>query len=233
MVLVAPQGALNVGAVCRVMANFGAADLRLVNPCEDYRGADARRMAIKARPLLESARCFPLLKEALADRHWVIGATARQGKYRNARLAPRQMANRVAALPDSGRVALVLGREDSGLTRKEIECCDALVTVPTADGYPALNLSQAAGVLLYELFLARNENRPRPDVDAPRLADHYQLESLFTHMRASLTSSGFLPPDNPDHLMRTFRRLFGRAKLSDREVRILRGVLSSVDSLME
>jgi tRNA/rRNA methyltransferase len=222
-----------VGAVCRIMGNFGATDLRLVNPCEEYRGADARRMATKARPLLEAARCFPLLEEALADRHWVIGATARQGKYRDACLTPRQMAKRVAALTENGRVALVLGREDRGLSRKEIECCDALVTVPTADGYPVLNLSQAAGVLLYELFLAQNENRSRPEADAPHLADHHQLESLFAHMRTTLTNSGFLPPDNPDHLMRTFRRLFGRAQLSDREVRILRGVLSSVDHLME
>jgi tRNA/rRNA methyltransferase len=235
VVLVAPQGALNVGAVCRVMANFGAADLRLVTPCRDYRGPDARRMALKAQPLLRSARCFHHLDAALGDRHRVIGATARQGRYRGGCRTPRQLARQLADLAGGTRVALVLGREDSGLTREEVERCDTLVTIPTADAYPSLNLAQAAGILLYEVYLARRgAASPTPPAGAEPLplADHRQLEQLYAHMQATLTRSGFLPPENPAHLMRTFRRLFGRSELDEREVQILRGVLSSIDALM-
>jgi tRNA/rRNA methyltransferase len=224
---------MNVGAVCRVMANFGAGDLRLVRPCEDYKGADARRMALKAQPLLRSAVCYDYLEDALADRHLVIGATARRGKYRAACLTPRQMANRVSALAAGTRVGLLLGREDSGLSGEEIERCQTLVTIPTAGTYSALNLAQAAGVLLYELFLGQNAAAGgAPSTQAPALADQEQLEQLYLHMQTTLTRSGFLDPQNPAHLMRTFRRLFGRTELDAREVSILRGCLSSVDALM-
>jgi tRNA/rRNA methyltransferase len=236
VVLVAPQGALNVGAVCRVMANFGTTDLRLVTPCEDYRGADARRMALKARPLLRSARRFRHLDAALSDRHRVVGATARQGKYRDHCRTPRQLAHQLAALSLDTRVALVLGREDRGLTREEVDRCDTLVTIPTADAYPSLNLAQAAAILLYEIYLVRRPaafSQPAADAIAIAPADHQQLERLFAHLQTTLTRSGFLPPENPHHLMHAFRRLFGRSQLDRREVNILRGVLSSMDALMK
>ena len=234
VILVAPQGAMNVGAVCRVMANFGASDLRLVRPCRDYLSADARRMALKAQPILRSTARFDRLEDALADRHLVIGATARQGKYRNACLSPRQMAGRVSALAAGTRVGLLLGREDSGLSGEEIERCQTLVTIPTAGTYSALNLAQAAGVLLYELFLeksATGEGSAGPE--RPPLADQEQLKRLYRHMQTTLTRSGFLDAQNPTHLKRTFRRLFGRTELDAREVSILRGCLSSVDALMK
>lgn len=223
---------MNVGAVCRVMANFGADDLRLVRPCKDYLGAAARRMALKAQPLLRSAVCYHRLEDALADRHLVIGTTARRGKYRAACLTPRQMAARVSSLTEGTRVGLLLGREDCGLSGAEIERCQTLVTIPTAGAYTALNLAQAAGLLLYELHLAKDAAVPAAASDEPRLADQAQLERLYAHMRATLTRSGFLDPQNPAHLMRAFRRLFGRTELDVREVSILRGVLSSVDALI-
>lgn len=224
---------MNVGAVCRVMANFGAGELRLVRPCDDYLGAAARRMALKAQPLLRSAVCYDRLEDALADRHLVIGTTARRGKYRADCLTPRQMAVRVSSLAEGTRIGLLLGREDSGLSGAEIEQCQTLVTIPTSDAYPALNLAQAAGLLLYELHLVKNARVPATTgTDAPPLADQGQLERLFAHMQTTLTRSGFLDPQNPAHLMRTFRRLFGRTELDTREVSILRGVLSSVDALM-
>jgi tRNA/rRNA methyltransferase len=234
IVLVAPQGSLNVGAVCRVMANFGAADLRLVNPCADYRGADAQRMALKARPLLRSARCFDRLDAALADRHRVIGATARRGKYRDGSQTPRQLARQLATLAAETRLAIVLGREDSGLTRAEVEHCDTLVTIPCGDTYPSLNLAQAAAILLYEIYQVQCRATPsQPPAEVIPPAEHRQLERLYTHMQTTLTRSGFLPEENPHHLMHTFRRLFGRCRLDEREVKILRGVLSSIDALMK
>jgi tRNA/rRNA methyltransferase len=216
------------------MANFGATDLRLVNPCADYRGADARRMALKAQPLLRSACCFDRLDAALADRHRVIGATARQGKYRDGSQTPRQVARHLATLSVDARVAFVLGREDSGLTRAEVEQCDTLVTIPCADAYPSLNLAQAAAILLYEVYGVQHGDTPTQPApgDIPP-AEHRQLERLYAHMQTTLTRSGFLPVDNPHHLMHTFRRLFGRCRLDEREVNVLRGVLSSIDALMK
>lgn len=234
VILVTPQGAMNVGAVCRLMANFGVSHLRLVRPCKDYLGTDARRMALKAQPLLRSAVCYDCLEDALADRHLVIGATARRGKYRDACLTPRQMAGRVSALAAGTRIGLLLGREDSGLSGEEIERCQTLVTIPTAGTYNALNLAQAAGILLYELFLGQNPAvGGGADAEASPLADQEQLEHLYLHMQATLTHSGFLDSQNPAHLLRTFRRLFGRTELNAREVRILRGCLSSIDARMK
>lgn len=94
IVLVEPQGPINVGSVCRLMMNFGFSDLRLVNPCSDYRALQSRRMALKAETILNQATLFPSLNAALADCHLAFGTTRRFGKYREDFLSPRPRPSR-------------------------------------------------------------------------------------------------------------------------------------------
>ena len=228
IVLVEPQGPINVGAVCRCMMNFGFSDLRLVNPCGDYRSLKARRMALKAESILKQAPCFASLKEALADCHVTVGTTRRFGKYREDFLTPRQSAVRALAQPADNRVAFVFGREDRGLHTRELDLCHWFVTIPTHDDYPSMNLSHAVALLLYELSLAA---QPVETVggDKERPARSEDVERMFQHMRRTLLAADYLDPQNPDHILRAFRRLFGRTGLNEREVRILQGLWSRID----
>jgi tRNA/rRNA methyltransferase len=230
VVLVSPQGPLNVGSVCRVMANFGVSDLRLVAPEADYLSDPARKMAVKAGYLLEQARVFPTLPEALADIQLAIGTTRRFGKYREDLVHPDQAARQALPLTGSGRIALVFGREDSGLLTEELDSCQLLMTIPTESALGSMNLAQAVSVALYELYKTAGELQGK-SWGRKRLASNQQQEAMFQHMRQTLLEIDYLDPQNPDHILRTFRRLFGRAGLTEREVKILQGLWSRIDWL--
>jgi tRNA/rRNA methyltransferase len=230
VILVEPQGALNIGAVCRAMMNFGFSDLRLVNPQADFLGDEARRMAVKAGTLLEGARLYATLEEAVADCQMVIGTTRRFGKYREDFLHPEEAAELLLPCTDKGRVALLFGREDHGLSTAELDLCQRLMTIPTHEALPSMNLAQSVAVCLYEVSRAFGR-RQGVRSGGKRLASGKMLEGMFQHMRRTLLSIEFLDAQNPDHVLRTFRRIFGRAGLNDREVRVMQGLWSRIDWL--
>lgn len=228
IVLVEPQGPINVGAVCRSMMNFGFTNLRLVNPCADYRSLDARRMALKAESILNQAPVFPTLQQALADCHLAFGTTRRFGKYREDFLTLEQSAVQALSQSFKIRVAFVFGREDRGLHTDELDLCQVFVTICTASAYPSMNLSHAVTLLLYELRKAALETASAANDDQVP-APVGEVENMFAHMRRTLLAAEYLDPQNPDHILRAFRRLFGRTGLNDREVRILQGLWSRID----
>jgi tRNA/rRNA methyltransferase len=229
IVLVEPQGPLNVGSVCRAMMNFGFCNLRLVNPCSTYRSLDARRMALAAESILNDAQVFATLDAALADCHLAFGTTRRFGKYREDCISPEQTAARALSQSTATRIALVFGREDRGLHTSELDLCQYFVTIATDDAYPSLNLSHAVALLLYEIRKHATRGQSAAPVNGTTAATAAQVEHMFQHMRRSLVAVDYLDHQNPDHILRAFRRLFGRTGLSDREVRILQGLWSRID----
>lgn len=228
VVLVEPQGSLNIGSVCRAMMNFGFCELRLVNPSADHLGDEARRMAVKAGALLEQARIFADLAAATADCQLAFGTTRRFGKYREEFLHPDEAARHLLPLTEKGRVALVFGREDKGLLTAELDLCQRFITIPTSDELPSMNLAQAVSLCLYETSKTLGELRGKSH-GRKSLATGKVLEGMYAHMKRSLLDIEFLDPQNPDHILRSFRRIFGRSGLNDREVRILHGMFRSID----
>lgn len=227
IVLVAPSGALNIGSVARAMANFGVSELRLVAPQTDHLQEDARKMAVKATPILEQALLYDDLASALGDCHLAFGTTRRFGKYRENLLHPDEAAETLRPLLNKGRIALVFGREDRGLKTEELDLCQRLITIPTDEHLPSMNLAQSVAVCLYEI--ARGRGTGKLSGTGRKLATVAQLENMFDHMRNSFREIGYLDPQNPEHILRAIRRFLGRAALDPREVRILRGLLSQID----
>jgi tRNA/rRNA methyltransferase len=229
VVLVEPQGSLNIGSVCRAMKNFGFSDLRLVTPQADHLDKQATDMAVKAKNLLNDAVVYQSLADSLTDCHLVIGTTRRFGKYREDFIYPEDIVRTTKSLDLDSRTALVFGREDSGLTTAELDLCHQFLTIPTSEDLPSMNLAQAVCVCLYEyskgLAVCNTEDSAR------MLADSENVEAMFQHMRRTLTDIEYLDPQNPDHMLRTFRRLFGRAGLDERETNILRGLWNRIDWL--
>ncbi|MDT8420561.1 MAG: RNA methyltransferase [Desulfuromonadales bacterium] len=230
VVLVEPQGPRNIGSVCRAMLNFGLTDLRLVNPQTDHTVHEARQMAVNATTVLEKARIFSSLEAALADCTLSYGTTRRFGKYREDLIHPDEAARQLVPETLKGRVAMVFGREDKGLHTSELDLCQRFVTIPTDDQLPSMNLAQAVLICLYEISRARGELSGLTH-GRKQLASSKSLEGMFRHMKQTLGDVGFLNPQNPDHILRAFRRIFGRAGLSEREVRILQGLWSQIDEL--
>ncbi len=228
VVLVEPQGALNIGSVCRAMMNFGFSDLRLVSPQADHLCDEARRMAVKASVLLEGARIFDDLPSALEDCQMTLGTTRRFGKYREDFLHPDEAGDFLLPWTEKGRAAFLFGREDRGLLTSELDLCHRFITIPTDENLPSMNLAQAVAVCLYETARAVGRAQGKSS-GRKRLASGKVLEGMYAHMRRTLLDIGFLDPQNPDHILRSFRRIFGRAHLNDREVRILHGLWSRID----
>ncbi len=228
VVLVEPQGALNIGSVCRAMMNFGFSELRLVNPQVDHLSQEARLMAVKAASVLENAKIFESLEDALAGTVLSFGTTRRFGRYREGLLHPEDAAKRLVPYLCDSSVALVFGREDRGLFTSELDLCQHFITIPTDDNLPSMNLAQAVSLCLYEVSklkkLPIDGNSGRK-----KLAKNETLEAMYQHMRQSLLDIGYLDPQNPDHILRTFRRILSRSSLNDRDVRIMRGLFNQID----
>ncbi len=232
IVLVEPQGPINIGACCRVMQNFGFSDLRLVNPCPGYKSRDARKMALNAKDMLRKAPLFKSLESALEDRHIAFGTTRRFGKYRSNFITPDMTGEKIFKYDDNMKAALVFGREDTGLTTDELKICQVFVTIPTNDAFASMNLSHAITILLYEIDKAgriaggQKAQCMLPDNDP---ATGKELEQMYEHMAGTLTRIEYLDPNNPDHLLKSYRKIFGRAELTSRDVRIIRGLISKID----
>ncbi len=225
IILVEPQSPGNVGMVCRAMKNMGLSNLRLVNPCQiDH--PEALKFAVSARDLLENAVLFSSLEEALADISLSVATTRRHGKYRQEIWSPREIVAKIVADNGKNLAALVFGREDSGLTTEEVALCRWQATIPTSAEYGSLNLAQSVLIFCYELFGGLSV----PSViDSRESAPGVLLESMYDQMERVLLKIGFLNPENPAHLMRSFRRIFSRSELDEREVAIIRGMLSQID----
>ena len=226
IVLVEPQSPGNIGMTCRAMKNMGLSCLRLVKGCDRFH-PESLKFAVSAKDLLENAVVFPDLASALADCTLTVGTTRRHGKYRQEILSPPEVAAMVRGLEQGeGRAAIVFGREDSGLTTDELALCRRHATIPSASEYGSLNLAQSVLIFCYELGKAGVS--PGGGRDEP-LASSGEMEALFTQLRISMGKIGFLNEQNPEHIMRSLRRIFFRADLDGREVSILSGMLTQLD----
>jgi TrmH family RNA methyltransferase len=231
VVLVAPSHPGNIGAAARAMWTMGLAELRLVRPSQ-FPCAEATSRAAGADEVLYRAALHETLAGAVADCGYVVAATARSRRLGWPELGPRAMAREALSQAARSRVALVFGREHSGLTNAELECCHAAVVIPANPVYGSLNLAAAVQILAYELHVAVT-GEPELVTDGvhgsepDRPATVAELEGLYAHLEQGLVDVGYLDPASPKKLMRRLRRLFNRAKPYESEVNILRGVLAA------
>lgn len=226
IVLVEPQEAGNVGAAARVMKNFGFDDLRIAGRHPQLLPV-AGWWASGADDLLERATLVPTLGDAIADAHLTVATTSSRGRTTPADLTPVELAELYATLGSDQTLALVFGREDSGLTRDELMSCQRTAVIPTNAVFPTMNLAQSVGVFCYEL------SQVAPARAARDLAPAALVERLHERAEALLVEVGFLHPNNPDRIYDNLRYIAGRADLDAREVKILLGMLRQLEWRMK
>ena len=225
IILVHPRGSGNIGSVARAMKNVDAGELAIVGTART-RSFWARAMAVHGREILADAKSYGTLRDAIADSTLVIGTTCRAGLYRSHSQTPKEVAPTVVDASEKGKVALIFGPEDHGLSNKDLDHCQLLVTIPTHPDYPSLNVAQAAVICLYEFYVA---SLTPVNYSTVKRADAEQVERLFDIMRNSLLKIGFLDSENPEHMLLAFRRIFGRAGLEEKDVRILTGMFRQIE----
>jgi tRNA/rRNA methyltransferase len=248
-VLVGTSHPGNVGAAARAMRTMGLVDLRLVAPRFDdvAQRPEARAFASGATDVLDGARRFATLAEAIADAALAVAVSAEPREFGPEPAPPEACADEALALlhADPGhRVAFVFGAERTGLSIDAVQACGRLVGIPASPGYPSLNLAQAIQVVAYCLRRAALDAAARgvsaataacagagagrgvhdDPSEGVRLADQRALHGLFEHLERALRAIGFLDPAHPKKLMPRLRRLFLRARLRAEEVDLLRGV---------
>jgi tRNA (cytidine32/uridine32-2'-O)-methyltransferase len=237
IVLVGTQHPGNIGSAARALKTMGLQRLVLVVP-QRFPHIEADMMAAGADDVLADAVQQDTLAEAVADCRLVLGCTARSRRVQLEELSPRIAAARTLDVAQAGgEVALVFGRERSGLENDELQLCHAAVHIPANPDYSSLNLAAAVQVLTYELRVAMLEADaaavdPRDASDhADPPASHAQMEGLFAQLAETLDAIDFHKGRSPDSAMRKLRRLFLRGGLDERDVRLLRGILADAQRM--
>jgi tRNA (cytidine32/uridine32-2'-O)-methyltransferase len=234
IVLVGTQHPGNIGSAARALKTMGLSRLVLVAP-ERFPHIEAHALAAGADDVLAAAPVLATLAEAIADCRLVLGCTARSRRVALEEHLPRAAASLVTAQAGGGaEVALVFGRERTGLTNDELQLCHAAVHIPANPEYSSLNLAAAVQVLAYELrmaMLAAVETRGVAASTAGEPASHAQMEGFFAQLADTLDAIDFHKGRAPESAMRKLRRLFLRTALDVREVRLLRGILADAQRM--
>lgn len=227
IVLVETSHPGNIGGAARAMKTMCLERLYLVRP-KAFPHADASARAAGADDILAGATLCGSLDEALHDTRMVVGTSARPRSLAWPPLDSRVCAQKIIVESTAGEVALVFGRECSGLTNAELDRCHFVTAIPCNPDYRSLNLAAAVQVMCYELMMCQHGEGTRDVVQVQdSLAAAGDIELFYRHLERTLIELDFLNPANPRHLMRRLRRLFNRARLTDKEVNILRGILTA------
>lgn len=227
VILVEPQLGENIGMAARAMANFGLSELRLVRPRERWLHAKARAAAAGAEFILDSARIFPSVQEAIADLDYVYATTARERGQGKTVVGPAEAGPTLQARIGAGEKAGVMfGRERTGLENDDIALADAILTYPVNPAYASLNLAQAVLILGYAWMEAGQ--RPLPFAYRPKWppAKREMVLSFFDYLESELDRRGFFRPAHKKPVMsRNLRNMFHRMALTEQDVRTWRGMV--------
>jgi len=243
IVLVNTSDCRNIGSAARAMKTMGLSKLILVDPLEMPNG-QAQALAAGATDVLANAKVVATLEDAISDCGLVVGTSARSRTLPWPMLEPRGCGEKLVSEANNFPVALVFGRESSGLTNDELQLCHFHVQIPANPEYSSLNLAMAVQTLSYEVrtsFLIAEEERFKKDkpiqttvdVDNEEANEEYPIiedtERLYQHFEEALKSTGFIVPSHPGLIMTKLRRLLNRARPDVKEVKMLRGILASVE----
>jgi tRNA/rRNA methyltransferase len=224
------QLAENIGAAARVMANFGLAELRLVAPRDGWPQPRAWASASGANWPLDEAKVFDSLPDAIADLNLVLATTARPREAVLPVMSPRDGAAELRGAGLAGQACGVLfGGERAGLESDDIALCQGVITAPVDDRHHSLNLAQAVAIVAYEWRVSQAPGPPAGFEEAASPAPQAALMGFYEQLEAELDASGFFhPAEKRPSMVRNLRVAFGRARLTDQEVRTLRGVVTAL-----
>jgi len=226
IVLVHPQLGQNIGKAARAMLNFGLTEMRLVAPRDGWPNPDAGPSASGADIVLEQAKVFDTVQEAIADCATVFASTVRRRDLVMPVIGPEQMADRIAASP--GRTAILFGAERSGLSTEDVALAHSIVTVPINPEFGSLNLAQAVILLAYEWSRQSQLAQPTAkDVEPP--AAHGEVDGLIVQLDQALEAKGYFhPPSRTQATKNTIRTIFTKTGWSSREVKAVRGIVRAL-----
>lgn len=233
IILIEPQLGQNIGAVARVMLNFGLTDLRLVNPRDGWPNQEAIAPAAGADQVLQDIQVYPTTLAAIGDLNRIFASSARSHDMIKYVYSPNTALEHLVNTAERGqKVGVLFGNERCGLPSEAISLCESLIKIPTNPEFSSLNLAHAVALIAYEWSI--HASVPPPQIfrtGATSLATREDLGNFFAHLEEELDQSGFLRHKKKRPTMvRNIRNIFQRANLTEQEVRSLRGIIRSLAS---
>lgn len=227
----------NIGAAARVMKNMGLSRLYLVNP-KQFPNYEATAMASGADDLLTQATVCSSFEEALEGCHLVLGTTARERKIQHDFIDAREAGTLSVCESADYEVALVFGRERTGLTNDEIGLCHKLINIPTNPDYSSLNVASAVQIVTYEVMMAFQATdtidlQNKQGLEPTEYASSDNMERFYEHLQQTLIDIDFLRIKQSPQLMPKLRHIYNRIRLKQEELNILRGILNKTQKLKE
>lgn len=222
----------NIGAAARAMHNFGLSDLRIVAPRDGWPNQMAIDVARNALEIVNNARVYDSLKDAVSDVNVLYVTTARPRDIVKPVVTPEVCAVSMHRLTHNGKkCAVMFGPERSGVSNEDLVLADSIITIPVSPDNPSLNLAQAVLVICYEWFSKNNTDKERPVDECVELATKDEIALMVTHLEEELEAKGFFKLDHMKRKMHhNLANIFTRNNLTSQEVRTLRGVIRSLSS---
>jgi tRNA/rRNA methyltransferase len=231
VILVRPQLAENIGMCARAMANFGLSEMRLVAPREGWPKKGAHQAASGAVHILNNAKLFETVPDAVADLNKVYATTARERGLHKEHLSGEEAAQDIFGRGAAGqRLGILFGPERAGLDNDDIALADVIVSYPVTREFPSLNLAQAVLLIGYEWWKLKSGGAaPIAPTRLSPPAERSHLIAFFSHIEAELDAAGFFnPPDKRPRMIRNFRNIFHRMDLTAQDVQTLRGAVTAL-----
>jgi len=228
IVLVEPQIPENIGAAARAMCNMGLSRLILINPKNEDPERIKKMATGSSEAVIENMKIYNDFLEATGDFNFLVGTTARLGNNRPCNIMPKELAEKLKEITLNNQAAIIFGREDCGLSNEHLRHCHLNMTIPTAD-FSSMNLAHAVLIVCYELFTAFRRDSSEIKHQPPRLANTFELEGMYEHLKTALIKIGFINHQNPGHWIMNIRRFLSRFPLRAREVRVVRGICRQIE----
>ena len=228
VILVEPNGALNVGSVARLCSNFEVDKLRIVSPKCDVLSLEAKKMALKGQSYLDNFENFKSIEQAIFDCDLVLATCGRIDLSRDIECeSPEGISKWISSFKEINNLAILFGREDRGLTNSELLFAHKIFNINTSKNYPSLNLSHAVAIILYELSKSSTNNQSKYTKDF-NLASSKQIHESFKDLEEMLIKTGYLLKHNSFSKISKFKKFVLRAKISSHEIDVLRGIVHQI-----
>ena len=229
VVLVEPNGPINVGSIARLCSNFGVNELRIVSPQCDVFSLEVKKMALKGQGYIDNCKIFNSIQEAIFDCDLVLATCGRIDLSKDIECeSPEDISKWISSFEEINNLGILFGREDRGLSNKELLFAHKIFNIKTSQNYPSLNLSHAVSIILYELNKTSTNNL-KNDLQVFNLASSKQIYESFNEIEEMLIRTGYLLEHTAFSKISKFKKYILKAKTSSYEINVLRGIVHQIN----
>ena len=229
VVLVEPNGPINVGSIARLCSNFGVNELRIVSPQCDVFSLEARKMALKGQSYIDNCKIFNSIEQAIFDCDLVLATCGRIDLSNDIECeSPEEISKWISSFVEINNLGILFGREDRGLSNSELLFAHKIFNIKTSQNYPSLNLSHAVSIILYELNRSSTKNLKK-DLQVFNLATSKQIYESFNEIEEMLIRTGYLLEHTAFSKISKFKKFILKAKTSSYEINVLRGIVHQIN----